>query len=78
VAGGGIFLNELREKVSPRIPETAITLNDWLMRQCKVTPNTESKMNYQDLTFTVRKVSRSKIHEVIVDVADSVTPAGAS
>ena len=68
VAGGGIFLNELREKVSPRIPETAITLNDWLMRQCKVTPNTESKMNYQDLTFTVRKVSRSKIHEVIVDV----------
>ncbi len=69
VAGGGISLPELRAKISPKIPASQITLNDWLMRQCKVKPHTESSLNYQNLTFTVRKVSRSKIHEVIVDVA---------
>jgi putative hemolysin len=68
VAGGGIPLSELRAKISPLIPASQITLNDWLMRQCKVKPNTEGKLNYQNLTFTVRKVSRSKIHEAIVDV----------
>jgi putative hemolysin len=78
VAGGGLPLQELRAKISPKIPTSQITLNDWLMRQCKVKPHTESRLNYQNLTFTVRKVSRSKIHEVIVDVADPAAPAGAS
>jgi hypothetical protein len=32
-------------------------------------------VTYQDLTFTVRKVSRSKIHEVIVDVAPAAPTA---
>jgi putative hemolysin len=69
VAGGGITLPDLRAKISPKIPSSQMTLNDWLMRQCKVKPSAESSLRYQNLTFTVRKVSRSKIHEVIVDVA---------
>jgi CBS domain containing-hemolysin-like protein len=68
VAGGGVPLSEMREKVAPSMPESAMALNDWLMGQCKVKPKTEGRLNYRNLTFTVRKISRSKIHEVIVDV----------
>jgi putative hemolysin len=69
VVGGGITLAELRSSVAPALPSLDTTLNDWLMGQCKVKPKTEQKLNYRNLTFTVRKISRSKIHEAILDAS---------
>lgn len=68
VVGGGITLNELRKTVGPVLPESETPLNDWLLKQCKDKPKTEGKLKHGNLTFTVRKISRSKIHEVILDV----------
>lgn len=76
VVGGGITLNELRKAVGPALPESDTLLNDWLMKQCKDRPKTEGKLKSGNLTFTVRKISRSKIHEVILDVEPEGGTAG--
>jgi putative hemolysin len=68
VVGGGVPLSELKGTIAPALPALDIPLNDWLMGQCKAKPKTEAKVNFRNLTFTVRKISRSKIHEVILDV----------
>lgn len=76
VVGGGIPLRELRKDVAPALPESDMILNDWLMGQCKDRPRTEGKLRHGNLTFTVRKISRSKIHEVILDVEPEAGSAG--
>jgi putative hemolysin len=76
VVGGGIPLKELRKEVASALPESDMILNDWLMGQCKDKPKTEGKLKYRNLMFTVRKISRSKIHEVILDVEPEGGSAG--
>jgi putative hemolysin len=79
VIGGGVPMAELHKEVSPVLPDCGTTLNDWLLGQCKVRPKPESRLEIGNLAFTVRKISRSKIHEVILDVnpgAAAVNPEG--
>lgn len=49
------------------MPDGTIGLHDWLCGLIPATPMIEQKIPYQDLVFTIRKIRRSKIHEVIVD-----------
>lgn len=67
IAGGGIKISVLNEKLNENIRETAITLNDWLIKMFKRIPKSEDRINRGNIQFTVRKISRSKIHEVIID-----------
>lgn len=69
VVGGGLKLSECCHALKVELPDLPMTLNDWLLSQFKTRPKPESQLKYNDITFTVRKISRSKIHEVIVDIA---------
>ncbi len=67
LAGGGVTLKSLKEKTSFTLPNEAVILHDWLCRLIPAAPAIEQKIPYQELVFTIRKLRRSKIHEVIVN-----------
>ncbi len=75
LAGGGITLSALNERLGPVIPELNKTLCQWLLeistgKQLKI----ESTVNYKGIQFEIRKMSRSKISEVIIDFSEISVP----
>lgn len=67
LAGGGISVKVLREKTKLDLPHEARGLHEWLCSLIPSVPVIEQKIPYGGLVFTIRKIRRSKIHEVIVD-----------
>lgn len=67
LAGGGVAVADLKEKTGMDVPELQMPLNDWLCNLAQGSPPVETKLAFRDLYFIVRKVRRSKIHEVIVE-----------
>lgn len=67
LAGGGVTLSLLKSKTGFDLPEEQITINDLLTSIVKGFPAVESKIAYRNMVFIVRKLRRSKIHEVIVE-----------
>jgi len=67
LAGGGVSLATLREKTKFNVPELSTNLNDWLCSLYHNLPPIERVIPYLDMVFIVRKIRRSKIHEVVVE-----------
>ena len=69
VAGGGILLPDLQAQLPLALPNQAITLSAWLKTQCDCRiPKIEEQVTHGDAQFIVRKISRSNIHEVIIQI----------
>lgn len=75
LVGGGISLAAMREKTGLAVPDSAVCLHDWLASLTPARPVIEQRIRYQDLVFTIRKLRRSEIHEVIVDKKVASSPA---
>ncbi|MFA5183699.1 MAG: CNNM domain-containing protein [Syntrophales bacterium] len=75
LAGGGVSLATLREKTKFDLPELPASLNDWLCALYKNLPPIERAIPFLDLVFIVRKIRRSKIHEVMVEKRHQVSPS---
>ncbi|OGW75718.1 MAG: hypothetical protein A2Z72_03355 [Omnitrophica bacterium RBG_13_46_9] len=69
LAGGGISLKFLREKAGLELPDVEQTLNEWLLRFLGRMPKVEDKISHDGNTFITRKVRRSNIFEVIIEIA---------
>lgn len=69
LAGGGITLSTLRKKLEAGLPDISVPLNDWLCSLLPQAPKAEDKIKHGGLTFSVRKMRRSKIFEVTIDKA---------
>ena len=67
VAGGGISLHEVAAQFHIPCPDEAMLLSDWLKAQCGRIPKIEERLTCQGINFIVRKISRSNIHEVIIE-----------
>jgi len=67
VAGGGLMIADLNNVVGLDIPGKNITVNDWLLSRLNKTPKAEDHLKHGNAEFIVRKVSRAKIREIIVD-----------
>lgn len=67
LAGGGVSLAKLREKTKFDLPVLATTLHDWLCALYRSLPPIEHAIPFGDVIFIVRKIRRSKIHEVLVE-----------
>lgn len=67
LAGGGVALAALKKQTGFALPDEPVTINDLLMNLTGGLPTVETKIKYQNVTFIVRKMRRSKIHEVIVE-----------
>ena len=60
-------MSKLREITGFNVPFSPVTVNDWICSHLQKTPAVEAKIQEGDITFIVRKVRRSKIHEAIVE-----------
>ena len=67
LVGGGITLRGFAEITGFDVPATDVQLGDWLCERLPRTPAVETKIQVGAITFIIRKVRRSKIHEVIVE-----------
>jgi putative hemolysin len=67
VAGGGVTLKQLRRAFGEEFPETDETLSRWLSARIPPPLKVEKKVTVGSLEFEVRKISRAKIHEVLID-----------
>ncbi len=68
LAGGGIALQELKEKTGLQsLPTQSLSLHDWLVGLAPENAAIGKSISYHDLIFTVRKMRRSRIYETIVE-----------
>ncbi|MFH1477241.1 MAG: CNNM domain-containing protein [Verrucomicrobiota bacterium] len=67
LVGGGVSMATLRAKTKFDLPELPISVNDWLCSLYQNLPPIEHAIHFSDLMFVVRKIRRSKIHEVLVE-----------
>jgi len=74
LAGGGVSLAALRAKTKFDLPELSITVNDWLCALYHNLPPIERAIPFADVGFIVRKIRRSKIHEVMVEKRHQIPP----
>lgn len=61
--GGGVALAQLHKQISQSIPNTDQPLSDWMAPDGKMISQKETS----DIIFRVRKVTRGKIHDVILE-----------
>jgi len=69
IAGGKIKLEKLNAEVSKSIPDSGGYLNDWLRDKFGSAVRTDSRVQVDGLTFIIKKINRSKIAEVIIDLS---------
>lgn len=67
VSGGGIELKKVSLELGVMFQNDSINLNEWLSGKLLNDIKAEARYDYNGLRFTVRKVRRSKIHEIIID-----------
>jgi len=67
LAGGGVSLITLHNRIGPEIPELNKTLCQWLLEMTNKPLKIESVLTWQEIQFEIRKMSRSRISEIIID-----------
>jgi len=68
IAGGGITLKKLHSTLGNAIPDDERPLDLWIREHLGGNIKVESLMVYNGLSFIVRKISRSHIYEVIIEM----------
>ncbi|MDD5482590.1 MAG: CNNM domain-containing protein [Kiritimatiellae bacterium] len=68
IVGGGASLELLKSQTGFDLPDEGATVNDLLLGLVGTgLPAVEKKIAYKDIVFIIRKMRRSKIHEVMVE-----------
>ncbi|MFP4465673.1 MAG: hemolysin family protein [Candidatus Goldiibacteriota bacterium] len=67
-AGGGVLLKDLKKKTNFNIPDTGQNLNEWFREYLGRKPGVEDRITYNDIDVTVRKIKRSNIFEVVIEL----------
>ncbi len=74
LAGGGVNLLTLRERLGNTIPEANKTLCQWILDMSNKPVKIESKIILNGIVFEIRKMSRSRISEIIIDFSGITIP----
>ncbi|MFA6290982.1 MAG: hemolysin family protein [Victivallales bacterium] len=67
LAGGGVQLDKISKTVGVSLPESDKSLCQWLMEISDANIRVENRIEYGELIFHIRKMSRSKVYEVIIE-----------
>ncbi len=67
VAGGGVAVNKVREMLGSSVSPDDRTLDEWIKEKRGNNLKVGATLEYEDLFFIIRKVSRSHVYEVIVE-----------
>lgn len=68
IAGGGSKLSAIHKTLGDEVENKDISLSEWLITQFKKIPAVEETYKSGKLNFIVRKIRRSKIFEVIIEI----------
>ncbi len=68
LVGGGCHLKELKNNISINFPDEDKLINDWLIEINGKIPKIEDRINYEGAVFIIRKMYRSRIHEIFIDL----------
>ncbi len=74
-AGGGTSFSELRERISPEFPDWDVTISEWLLGLTDGECEEKYSAEYNQYFFTVRKITRGKVFDVIIERIKSGEPA---
>jgi putative hemolysin len=66
LVGGATPMSELREKVCPDFPDEPVTVDAWVRSQTKKRLQRNDRISLSHYEFTISKIRRSKIYEVLV------------
>jgi len=69
LAGGGVTLSALKSQTGFALPDANVTVHDFVSGIMKGPLAVESRAVYGNVTFVVRKMRRSMVHEVVVETA---------
>lgn len=67
IAGGGITIGQLNERLSVNLSDSNLSINDWIKMNYGEGQKTGNKYEYNNIQFIVRKISRSKINQIIIE-----------
>ncbi len=70
IAGGGVHCEDVQTVFNISLPDGKPLLSDWMIDRFEKTPRAEERTREGELTFIVRKVSRSRIFEVVIEKND--------
>jgi putative hemolysin len=70
-AGGGATFSQLRGKVAPVFPDWDLTINEWISGQAEEKIPEQFSAVFGQCTFTVRKIARGRVFDVIIDRAET-------
>jgi len=71
LAGGGVTLRKINKQF-PEIPPLDKTLSQWLLESLKIPPKTEQMVEWGGLVLYLRKVSRAKVYEIIIEKRSAI------
>jgi CBS domain containing-hemolysin-like protein len=72
IAGGGVTLKDLKEQTGFEIPDVSVTLHDWITENIEGKFTAEKKMKLGETIVIIRKIRRSRVHEVIIERAEAI------
>ncbi len=67
IIGGGVTVKELNEKLSVELIDADLSINEWIKKQYGSTQKSGNKYYYSGITFIIKKITRSKIGELIIE-----------
>lgn len=68
IAGGKVKMSKIHDEISNKMPDVGESINDWLADQFDGNLKTDGKIKVEDVTFIIKKINRSKIYEVIIEL----------
>jgi magnesium and cobalt exporter, CNNM family len=71
-AGGGATFSELRNRIAPDFPDWDVTINEWILGQTDGAIAEKYTTAFERHVFTVRKITRGKVFDVIIDRGEPV------
>ncbi len=67
VAGGGVLIGKLNEKLRVNLADSDLSIDEWIKKQNGFDQKTGNRFDYSGITFIIKKITRSKISELIID-----------
>lgn len=68
IIGGGIKLKKLKKELNLNIPNTDDSLSNWLLKLANNMITPEKLIKYENYEFTVRKIKKNIIYELILQI----------
>jgi len=68
IVGGGVLINEINNKLYINLINSDLSINEWIKKQYGSDQKSGNKFTSHGATFIIKKITRSKIAELIIEM----------